>query len=98
MARLDTDHSDQVEGDEFVAALVDWGQVMETSDWAALVDAAFSRLDADGDGFIELDELLARLPQDFLAGCGFFARRGRGRGRAWPVCLGRVVVCVCVCG
>ena len=41
---------------------------METAEWQGYVDAAFSRLDVDGDGFIELEELMARMPDDFLRG------------------------------
>jgi hypothetical protein len=68
MGRIDTDNTGQVEGDEFVAALVDWGQLMQTQEWNEYVDAAFSRLDMDGDGFIELEELLTQMPQGFLEG------------------------------
>ncbi|GBF97386.1 calcium-dependent kinase [Raphidocelis subcapitata] len=68
MGRIDTDNTGQVEGDEFVAALVDWGQLMQTQEWNEYVDAAFSRLDVDGDGFIELEELLTQMPQGFLEG------------------------------
>jgi Ca2+-binding EF-hand superfamily protein len=41
---------------------------MQTQEWNAYVDAAFSRLDLDGDGFIDLDELLHEMPADFLEG------------------------------
>lgn len=34
----------------------------------AYVDAAFNRMDLNGDGFISLDELLSELPQDSLVG------------------------------
>ena len=30
--------------------------------WASWMDIAFAKLDANGDGFISLQELLARLP------------------------------------
>ncbi|KAI8474838.1 MAG: kinase-like domain-containing protein [Monoraphidium minutum] len=68
MNRLDMDNTGHVEGDEFVAALVDWGQIMQTAEWQEYVDAAFSRLDVDGDGYIELEELMDRMPGDFLRG------------------------------
>jgi calcium-dependent protein kinase len=35
-------------------------------EWDAYVSAAFARLDRDGDGFIDLDELLAELPPAYL--------------------------------
>ena len=43
-------------------------QIMQTAEWQEYVDVAFSRLDVDGDGYIELTELLARMPEDFLRG------------------------------
>ncbi|KAI8467471.1 MAG: kinase-like domain-containing protein [Monoraphidium minutum] len=69
MDRMDIDHNGNVESDEFLVALIDWGQVMQSQEWKALVDAAFGRLDVDGDGFIELDELVGRMPPAFLEGC-----------------------------
>ena len=37
-------------------------QLQKTGDWDARVDAAFAKLDSNGDGYIDLEELLAQLP------------------------------------
>jgi len=41
---------------------------METQEWAVYVDASFSRLDVDGDGFVVLDELIKQMPRDYFRG------------------------------
>ena len=51
---------------------------METKEWESYVAGAFSRLDADGDGFIELEELISQLPADFFVGWVACAARARG--------------------
>ena len=37
-------------------------QLQKDGDWEARVSAAFAKLDGNGDGFIDLEELLAQLP------------------------------------
>jgi len=37
-------------------------QLQEDRMWASWMDVAFAKLDANGDGYISLEELLARLP------------------------------------
>ena len=37
-------------------------QLQKDADWETRVDAAFAKLDSNGDGYIDLEELLAQLP------------------------------------
>ena len=37
-------------------------QLQKDGDWESRVDAAFAKLDSNGDGYIDLEELLAQLP------------------------------------
>lgn len=37
-------------------------QLQKDGDWETRVDAAFAKLDSNGDGYIDLEELLAQLP------------------------------------
>ena len=37
-------------------------QLQQDQVWAQWVELAFSKLDSNGDGFIDLDELIAKLP------------------------------------
>ena len=37
-------------------------QLQKDGDWEARVSTAFGKLDSNGDGFIDLEELLAQLP------------------------------------
>ena len=37
-------------------------QLQKDGDWETRVDAAFGKLDSNGDGYIDLEELLAQLP------------------------------------
>ncbi len=36
--------------------------MQKDGDWESRVDAAFAKLDSNGDGYIDLEELLAQLP------------------------------------
>jgi calcium-dependent protein kinase len=40
---------------------------MQEQEWQSYVDQAFSRMDLDGDGFIDLEELLSELPPAYLS-------------------------------
>jgi calcium-dependent protein kinase len=42
-------------------------QVMQEQEWQSYVDQAFNRMDLDGDGFIDLDELLSELPAAYFS-------------------------------
>jgi calcium-dependent protein kinase len=39
---------------------------MQEQEWQSFVDQAFSRMDLDGDGYIDLDELLSELPPSYF--------------------------------
>lgn len=57
MGRLDVNHDGGLQLWEFVASLVDWGFLQRLPDWRAWVRTVFDRLDADGNGAIDLEEL-----------------------------------------
>ena len=42
--------------------IYDGMQLQKEGDWESRVDAAFAKLDSNGDGYIDLEELLAQLP------------------------------------
>ncbi|KAK9826177.1 hypothetical protein WJX81_003662 [Elliptochloris bilobata] len=60
--RVDINNDGHVEFGELASALVDWRQLQEDRMWASWMDIAFAKLDANGDGYISLQELLSRLP------------------------------------
>lgn len=46
---------------------------MQEQEWQSYVDQAFSRMDLDGDGYIDLDELLSELPPSYFQVGGWVA-------------------------
>lgn len=62
--RMDGNHDGVLDLDEFMAGLVDWGELQEDSQWTSWVSHAFSRLDRNGDGFISLSSLEELLGDD----------------------------------
>jgi Ca2+-binding EF-hand superfamily protein len=47
--------------------------MMQEQEWQSYVDGAFSRMDLDGDGYIDLDELLSELPPAYFQVGGWVA-------------------------
>jgi calcium-dependent protein kinase len=43
---------------------------MQEQEWQSYVDQAFNRMDLDGDGYIDLDELLSELPPAYFQDSG----------------------------
>ena len=64
MRRMDGNHDGVLGLDEFIAGLVDWGELQEDQQWSAWVSHAFSRLDRNGDGFISLSSLEEMLAEE----------------------------------
>ena len=62
--RMDGNHDGVLQLDEFMAGLVDWGELQEDSQWTSWVSHAFLRLDRNGDGFISLSSLEELLGDD----------------------------------
>jgi len=61
---IDTDGDGQIVFDDFASSLLDWDQVQQTLKWKELLLRAFRRLDYNGDGTINLDDLLTLLPSN----------------------------------
>ncbi|KAL3141930.1 hypothetical protein ABBQ32_004581 [Trebouxia sp. C0010 RCD-2024] len=62
MGRVDFDRNGTLDLEEFISGLIDWSELQKDGDWETRVDAAFCKLDSNGDGYIDLEELLAQLP------------------------------------
>jgi Ca2+-binding EF-hand superfamily protein len=74
MLRMDLNHDGTVDFSELAASLVDWQQFQAVqSDWDSWLDRVFDRLDSDGSGFVDLQEIMRcsapqlqlQLPQGF---------------------------------
>lgn len=63
MARVDVNQDGSIQMGEFVAGLVDWNVLQRDNDaWDRWVSRAFDKLDRNGDGVIDLDELMEEVP------------------------------------
>lgn len=63
MARVDVNQDGSIQMAEFVAGLVDWNVLQRDNDaWDRWVSRAFDKLDRNGDGVIDLDELMEEVP------------------------------------
>lgn len=63
MARVDINQDGSLEVGEFVAGLVDWNALQRDTAWEYWVSCAFEKLDRNGDGYIDLNELLEEVPE-----------------------------------
>ncbi|GMH35775.1 hypothetical protein BSKO_03643 [Bryopsis sp. KO-2023] len=59
---VDVDNSGYIDFDEFMATLVDWGEMSNGDEWLPYLDRIFTGMDKDGNGFISLDELVDFIP------------------------------------
>jgi Ca2+-binding EF-hand superfamily protein len=79
MLRMDLNHDGNVDFSELAASLIDWQQFQAVqSDWDAWLDRVFDRLDSDGSGFVDLQEIMK---------CG-------PAGSAMPCCCQLIADCV----
>lgn len=103
MSRLYASREGALQMNEFLACLVDWGILQRSSHWRTWVRAVFDRLDKDGNGYIDLQELATELgdhgapaPDDEGASRGLLVlvvprgvgNKPKGRGAA-RACAGR---------
>lgn len=69
MARVDVNQDGSIQMGEFVAGLVDWNVLQRDGDaWDRWVSRAFDKLDRNGDGVIDLDELMEEVPDSNSSG------------------------------
>lgn len=62
MARIDADGDGRLVFDELASSLLDWNQFETSAQWLRLARRAFQRLDLNGDGHINLEEVISLLP------------------------------------
>ncbi|KAK9836887.1 hypothetical protein WJX74_010460 [Apatococcus lobatus] len=67
MDRIDINADKLIVFDELAASLLDWKALQQDRLWTHWVDLAFNKFDANGDGFLSLEEILQHLPAE-LAG------------------------------
>jgi hypothetical protein len=59
MRRMDLNQDGKVDFSELAASLVDWQQFQAVEqDWDAWLERVFDRLDTDGNGFVDLQEII----------------------------------------
>jgi Ca2+-binding EF-hand superfamily protein len=59
MLRMDLNHDGTVDFSELAASLIDWQQFQAVqSDWDSWLDRVFDRLDSDGSGYVDLQEIM----------------------------------------
>ncbi|KAK9855495.1 hypothetical protein WJX84_003622 [Apatococcus fuscideae] len=64
MDRIDINADGAIVFDELAASLLDWKSLQQDRLWTQWVDLAFNKFDANGDGFLSLEEILHHLPPE----------------------------------
>jgi Ca2+-binding EF-hand superfamily protein len=63
MLRMDLNNNGTVDFSELAACLIDWQQFQALhNDWNTWVDRIFERLDTDGSGYVDLQEIMECAP------------------------------------
>jgi len=57
LSHIDTNDTEGVEYDEWLAAMLTWKSVQKCQEWDRWVEAAFAQIDSDGSGTLSRDEL-----------------------------------------
>ena len=63
MRGVDVNSDGKLDVDEFCACMIDLRRTQDTAIWEEFVAGLFSRVDTDGSGSVELDELLRFMPE-----------------------------------